>query len=186
MELDNKLNKMAKDFWSLIEKCATVYRNNELVKFQNNFEQFTHSYVEQYKYILDNYMKDKKESLDRHKVAAIIIIAIIETEILKPKTPDENFTGNYALAVDVALNYMLDEINEIFKKNDTQQIEGYIFPKATTCKTEYYKIFYRNLYYIDKNRKWTLNPLDVAERLFLLEYITLLENKIDPNTIHWK
>lgn len=186
MELDNKLNKMAKDFWSLIKKSASVYENNELVKFQDNFEQFRSSYVEQYKYILDNYMKDKNESLDRHKVAAIIIIAIIKAAVLKPKTLDEKFTGNYALAVDVALNYMLDEVNEILRENDKQRIEGYVFPKATTCKTEYYKIFYRNIYYIEKNAEWTLNPLDIAERLFLLEYITLLENKMDPNTIKWK
>lgn len=187
MDLDDKLNKMASDLWSLVRKSVSVYQNEKLVVFQDRSKEFTSSYVEQYKNILENYMKNKEESLDRHKVAAIVIIAVIKAKVLASQKSNDKFTGNYALAVDVALNYMLDEVNEILKKQKSQQqLEGYVFPTATTCNTEYYKIFYRNLYYINTNPDWRLNPLDIADRLFLLEYITLLEKGIDPNSIKWQ
>lgn len=186
MDLNEKLNQMASDLWSLVRKSASVCQNEELVVFHDRSKEFTSSYVEQYKNILENYMKHKKESLDRHKVAAIVIIAVIKAKVLTPQKSSDKFTGNYALAVDAALNYMLDEVNEILKQEDQQQLEGYVFPTATTCNTEYYKIFYRNLYYIDTNPDWRLNPLDIADRLFLLEYITLLEKGIDPKSIKWQ
>lgn len=186
MKLENKLDKMAEDFCELIKKIANVYiQNNNEMEFEDNSKEFKSLFIEQYKYILNNYMKENDKSLDRHKVAAIVIITIIKLHILKIKNPNEKFTGNYALAIDVALNYMLDEINEILIQKNGQTIEGYDFPIATNCNTEYYRIFYRNLYYIDNNPEWTLNPLDIADRLFLLEYITLLKKDIDPRSVKW-
>lgn len=186
MILDDTLKSMAKDFKLLIERSVSIYASDDRVIFKHNFDKFNACYVEQYKYILNEYMKKKEDSLDRHKVAAIIILSVIEAGFLETKSSDPKFTGNYALAVDVALNYMLDEVNEILTQQGQKTLEGFLFPEATTCKTEYYKIFYRNLYYIDKNDKWKLNPLDIADRLFLIEYIMLLKRGIDPNIIKWK
>lgn len=39
----------------------------------------------------------------------------------------------------------------------------------------------RNLYYAKTDYK--LNPLDLADRLFLVEYIALMKEGIDPDTL---
>ena len=130
-------------------------------------------------------MKDSSKPLDRHKIAAILIISTIRTDVLKSTKKNENdiFIGNYILATEVGLSYMLQILNEELEKRELPPIEKYYFPEAFSCKTDYSKIFYRNLYFSNENADWGLNPLDIAERLFLLEYITLLKNEIDTSIL---
>lgn len=187
MELDDTLNQMADDFWDLVQKGAKIYgRADSSVKVHKKKDAFKKTYVDLYKEISAKYMKNFKEPLDRHKVAAILIISVIKADILSVKENTERFTGNYALAVEVGLNYMMDELNRRLQKKGQRTLESYNFPTPWTCDTPYYRIFYRNLYYADKNEKWGLNPLDIAEKLFLLEYITLLKNDIDPEILQEK
>ena len=52
-------------------------------------------------------------------------------------------------------------------------------PNAISCNTSFEDIMIRNLVYAEDNPKWGLNPLAIAENLFLLEYITIIQKGID-------
>ena len=182
--LDNLINKL----WDLIEqgKDSVTYKRNYIKYDKDSKERFKNSFEKLYIFIAQNYMKDSAEPLDRHKVSAITIVAMLNAKIFSCKkiNADETFFGNYTLATDVALIYMLSEMNKRLKEKGQKEVGGYIFPQAMSCATEYYIIFYRNLYYAHNNKEWNLNPLDIAERLFLLEYITLEKNGIDPSILN--
>lgn len=144
-------------------------------------------YKENFKRLYDivvQYMESKENPLDRHKIASIIMISIIQTDVIKSLRKEGVFVGKYILATEVGLSYMLGELNDKLECKGVQRLEKYIFPKAMSCPTDYFRIFYRNLYYAHNNKEWNLNPLDIAERLFLLEYITLEKNGIDPSILN--
>lgn len=179
MEFDKKLQQMALELWNLVKKGKDVIiLQSKDIKFDDKSSQFCKYFCDSYKEIQDRYMREAEE-LDRHKVAAIMIISIIKTSPLSVKASSKEFMGNYVLATDAGLNYMLDDLNRVLKDNNLQCIQEYFFPDALACDTYYYKIFYRNLYYTDKNESWCYNPLELADKLFLFEYITLIENQID-------
>lgn len=129
------------------------------------------------------YMEDEKLPLDRHKIASIIIVSALTANVLESTNENGIFLGNYILATEVALSYMLGELNEILKEQEQKTVDSFFFPKAISCNTNYFRIFYRNLYYSQNNAEWGLNPLDMAERLFLLEYMTLVKNNINPEIL---
>lgn len=156
---------------------------NTSKEVRKNFEK-TFSSI--YNEISLGYMKNEKEALDRHKVAAIIMISIIRNPIIQSKDETKckgTFLGNYSFATDCGFSYMLTELNNKLRSNGEKSVVNFYFPEAQACSTDYYNIFYRNLYFANNNEKWGLNPLDIAERLFLLEYITLEKSEIDPNIL---
>ena len=53
----------------------------------------------------------------------------------------------------------------------------YIMPRALVCETDYETIICRNLYYA--KTYYDLNPIDLANTLFLLEQFTLLKLDVD-------
>lgn len=180
--MGKELKPLMNQLWKIISDGIDTLKSQDSYIIENNDikEKFEKSFQNLYVQILQNYMDVKTETLDRHKVAAILLISIIETDILRSEHNSKKiFMGNYILASDTALTYMLSELNSRLKSKQQNIINSYYFPEALACETNYYRIFYRNLYYIDKSNTWTMNPLDLAERLFLLEYITLKENKID-------
>lgn len=149
-------------------------------------KKFQKKFIDLYHEISNKFMEDPTGALDRHKVAAIIMITIIDIDLLQSKLPNgktsdnKSYYGKYILAMNSGLDYLLGEINNVLKKEKTgKQLSTYYFPKATSCHTDYSKIFFRNLYYAEKNYK--LNPLDIAERLFLLEQLTFMKFDIDPS-----
>ena len=181
--LDNLINKL----WNCIYQGAQIIEsNNEYVTYNKKSKDiFKQMFKQLYTYIVNNYMEDDKEALDRHKVAAISIIATINAEVILSNKDDENeiFFGNYTLGIDCAFQYMLSELNKRLEEKGEKHIEGYFFPEAMACETNYYRIFYRNLYFANDNKQWGLNPLDIAERLFLIEYMTLEKKEIDPKIL---
>lgn len=151
---------------------------------ENNKKKFEEIFNQYYKKITEQYMAEDNEALDRHKVASIYMISIIQSQIMvAPDNTEEKFMGIYVLATDCGLVYMLQDLNEKLSKLGEKQIDQYYFPSAMACETEYYRIFYRNLSYIDKDEEFRFNPLDMADRLFLIEYLTLKENGINPDIL---
>lgn len=147
---------------------------------------FEDEFLRLYKKICSEYMLEDTEALDRHKVAAISMISIIKCNMLKGENADSHnkkFMGNYILATDCGFAYMLKELNKKLQDLGQKKIEKIFFPEAMACETNYYRIFYRNLYFANNEEAWGLNPLDIAERLFLLEYMTLEKNGIDPSIL---
>lgn len=153
---------------------------------QNAFDKYKKIFKDKYDFIKINFMKSSVSALDRHKVASIIIASIIESDsvIYNQKISDGKvFFGKYQIAVSVGLSYMLDQLNEMLAKK-SNKIEKYWFPEAFSCKTPYFDIFARNLYFTHEKTNWNLNLLDIAEILFLLEYMTLQKNGIDPSLLN--
>lgn len=173
--------------WETIYIGANIMCNEDKqIKFNaESKEKYMKTFEVLYEQICNDYMEDNKMPLDRHKIAAIIIVSILKAEVLGTVELNEEkvFTGNYVLATEVSFSYMLGELNAKLKEENQKEIEDFVFPQAMSCKTDYFKIFYRNLFFANSNSEWGLNPLDIAERLFLVEYITLIEKKIDPNIL---
>lgn len=146
---------------------------------------FCSLFRELYDKIKDKYMKDSVYYLDRHKVAAITIVAIIRSNAIKPlkDSSDEMlFIGKELIATEVALSIMCTLLNEKLSAIGHQKrISAYYLPEAMSCTTPYILIFVRNLIYAQ--RDYVLNPLDLAEKLFLLETISLIKYGIDPQLL---
>lgn len=185
--MENKLKNLLEKIWNLVDCGAESMKMKEpLIQYnKKSRDKFNQYFVESYKQITEDYMENSEEALDRHKVAAIAIVSIIKANVVTcDDVQDDNvFFGNYTLAVDCSLTYMLFEMNKRLRTKGEKAVDSYSFPQAMACETDYYMIFYRNLYYANNNPEWGLNPLDIAERLFLLEYMTLEKNGIEPSIL---
>ncbi len=176
--------------WDSVYAGAQLMHNNDgnlkINTSKSYQEAFEKNFMELYEGIQKNYMKNCDEPLDRHKVAAIVMISIIKCNILEVENnsnTEKTFMGNYILATNCGLAYMLTELNRKLENLEKDKIKKFFYPQAMACETDYYRIFYRNLYFTHTNKAWGLNPLDIAERLFLLEYMTLEKNNIEPSIL---
>lgn len=183
------MNATTENIWQLldvsVEKLQEKDSNIELDSESKN--EFDSIFKKNIKKIKKNYMKTKVKNLDRHKVAAIIIFSILKSKAVKYEgnvKKGEIFIGQYVIAASVGFTYMQSCLNTALEKKGQKPIEKYCFPTPMSCNREYFEVFCRNLYYADTGKEWGLNPLDIADRLFLLEYYTLIKNDIDPSILN--
>lgn len=172
--------------WIAVEETANRYRQKDKkITFNGTIAKFKTGFIERYNKIMNGYMKDDVRELDRHKIVAIMIIVCIEDQIITytGRTDRLISLAPYTIAVEAGLNWMIKGLNRELSKANCNCTPGqYFMPTAFTCPTPYFDIFCRNLYYAETH--WNgLNPLDIAERLYLLEYITLQQNRIDPEIL---
>lgn len=159
-------------------------------KFPNNFEYnengksiFDKSFDRYFNDIKDKVMLPEARGLDSHKIAAVVICSIIKADALKVSVCDYEkdkriFDGNEKIAVKVGLGYMAAALKKIMKgTQEESKFTEYIMPKAIMCETDYMTIICRNLYFA--KTYYQLNPIDLANTLFLFEQLTLLQNKVD-------
>lgn len=183
--IDEALNYV----WRELKDSYIYYSNfdKKLIFVEENKADFIARFHEIYSNTKDKYMRKNVVELDRHKVVAAQITACIETNLITRKVnKGEVFLGLYMIALEVALNWMIIGLNDELKKvGIVKKIDRYIMPDAFACSTRYFDIFARNLYYSHVKGNG-LNPLDIAEKLFLLEYITLLKNDIDPTILKYQ
>jgi hypothetical protein len=133
-------------------------------------------------------MREGTDNLCRHKVAAVAIKSIVDAQLIYMENipGDCIFIGLYRVAVNIGLSYMINRLNcHLAELKVGKVIERCTMPIAFSCDTPYIEIFARNLYYTKENNQ-DINVLDVADRLFLLEYITLQDNGIDPELLRVK
>lgn len=172
--------------WILLDEEYSKYsEKNANLKFDKNAkDKFRALFEQKYEHIMKTYMDKSVENLDRHKVAALIIISLLELSPISLDNLDEQylFIANELIALKTGLAYMTKKLNEkLSEKNINKSMEKFIFPEAQSCNTSYMDIMCRNLYYARNDYK--LNPLDLAERLFLVEYISLLKSGINPDAL---
>lgn len=135
----------------------------------NAKEDIWNKYTQLNKQCKDNFMSETVERIDRHKIAACYILAIIKSQplILTPN-PDENLpedtvvTINEHLAITVGLSILCAYMRH---SNSKIHPKGLILPKAT--HGEYRKVFALELYYTKKYDMY--NILSLSNTLFLLE-----------------
>ncbi len=167
-------------------RIACKFAENEEIWFDETKRELYERKCNELIAIVNQYMDESSDILDRHKMAAILIIAIIKSEplVCKKVNSDYVFVANYVIATEIGLSYMRELFNETLEELGENLIDKYFFPESWTCENDYFRVFYRNLYFTDTNIEWGLNPLDIAEKLFLLEYITLLKKGVNPEKLN--
>lgn len=180
------MTPLIENVWDLLNHEYNKYnQKNPNFKFDNTKkENFKQMFFWKYNNVKTKYMDASVEDLDRHKVAALIIISLLEIDAISYDSLDEDciFIGAELLALKIGLAYMVEKLNEkLFLKGYDRKIEKINFPDAQSCNTSYMDIMCRNLYYAKTD--YELNPLDLADRLFLVEYVTLLKEGIDPDIL---
>lgn len=169
--LENTVDQLSK------QTAGIVLNKDSYKKFDDNFRQA-------YKEIKEHYMDNNVKNLDRHKVASIIIVSILKSDAIVYQGKNEQnkeFFGQYLIATSVGITFMQNQLNTILVEKNEQPIKKLWFPDPLSCDTPYFEILCRNLYFSNNNSNWGLNPLEIAEKLFLLEYVTLEKCGIDPH-----
>ncbi len=127
------------------------------------------------KIFLDEYDDVKKQSmdssvkyLDRHKVAAIIVISIIKANFLEYSSENKNkqFILPYQFAFSAGLSYMQYEYNHELIAAGKKTIECFSFP-PTLCGDKYLDYMVRVLF--DNDKRNDMNILNMANTFFLIE-----------------
>lgn len=180
------MTPLIENVWDLIKEESKVYTNSNpsFVFDEDKAEKFKEIFRTNYKKIKEKYMLPSVNSLDRHKVASIIIVSLLETDAISYQDldPQNIFIGAELLAVKTGLAYLVEKLNEkLSEKGAQKKIEMFKLPNAQSCETPYIEVMCRNLYYAKND--YVLNPLDLAERLFLVEYIALTKEGIDPDIL---
>lgn len=182
------MKKAIDSIWESIEKAKEIYSKNNDILFDVSPEKkasFDKQFRKTYKEVKDNYMTKDVIALDRHKVASIIICTIITENIISLKKKTEKntiFLGSEMIALSIGLSYMQRSLNDILQElSIPKKVNGYYMPTAMACTTDYFDILARNLYF--SKRDFVLNPLDLADKLFLIEYLTLKNEMIDPQLL---
>lgn len=174
------------DFWNQKEK------SQQLIFHSERKEKFIEAFAEHYEFIMDNFMTTETKALDTHKQVAIMLVSAWEANAIEQVSCEEGQIplGCQAVLLDVAFSYLEQSINKKLEDIKVRPIKLRL-PKALACDTSYFNILRRMLYYElvlegEQNNKgycMAYNILDWSDRFFLLEYITLLENGIDPMLI---
>lgn len=162
---------------------TTFERHKKRVKdieFNDDFDKFELYFNEEYDGFCKKHMKQKAKSLDRHKVAAIIVVAAMRAQLISSKEIAKSGYLNLItekIITEVAFAWIKNELNLKISKNDPSlKVDSLSMPEAFSCDTPYFYIFCRNLYYSYNDNY--LNVLELAEKLFLIEYIVVKEHKI--------
>jgi len=201
VSLEEKTKSLASGIWDLykstfkdteyndINKCCLSIKEDAKDLFVNNFNT-------RYLYVLKMYMKEDTIELDRHKVAAIAVIELVLSEALDGVSleidGDEKDIRihRYLLASQTGFRFLLHQLNKKLVDFCLAPLDEFHSPEIFTCpENNYLHVFARNLHFVSKRAGCddrfvtSLNELDLAEKLYLLEYITLLKNNISPTIL---
>lgn len=172
--------------WDSLKSEVEFYKKKDPnIEFATEkFEDFGKAFRVLYNHIKDEYMEESVDNLDRHKVAAIIIVVTLECELITYKKvlkDNQVFLGQEMIVAQLALSWMLRNLNEVLEEKGQQPVRSYHMPEAFACPTPYFEILCRNLYF--SKRDYVLNPLDIAEKLYLIEYITVFKKGRDLSVL---
>lgn len=178
------MRKTTEQFWDAIARgCRENYSTEYLPLYL--MEDLKGKYFsqcdDQYNNYKTKFMKPEVKNLDRHKVAAILVVEGISLNIIHcDKIPEEQvFIGQEKILLTYALRYIMRDFNNIISGSGFEHMKQFVLPEAFSCKTKYIDIMCRNLIYARKagmlaNSEFSLNiEMELAEKFFLLEYIAI-------------
>lgn len=176
--------------WEAIENAYNGYKEiyTTLIFHSDKFGEFEQTFNKRYEDIKTRFMKEQTNTLDSHKQAAILTISCLESKVIEHKVDNNKISiVPQMIAINIGLSYMKDCMNRTLKKKGWKvQIEKYYFPLAIACTTPYGEIMCRILYHEQREDDMNFNVLELADRYFLLEYITLLQLNVEPITLREK
>lgn len=183
------LNVAINGTWESLKRAVEHYKkmDKQLVFDENKQQIFYDHFQTSYTSVMNAHMDSTVSELDRHKVAAVIIEATLSTGVIQREGSNYGrvFMGQEMIAAEVAFEWMMLRFKKKLEELDLNFDETtYHMPIAFACDTPYFDVFCRNLYFSKEAKK--LNVLDIANTLFLLEYVTLLKYDIDPQLLHGK
>lgn len=174
------------DFWNKKEDSA------QLIFHLERRGEFIDIFAKYYESIKKQFMTPDTKALDTHKQVAIMLLSAWEANAIEQVPCEEGQIplGCQAVILDVALSYLEQSINKKLADIKVRPINLKL-PEALACDTSYFNILRRMLYYElflggqqgSKGYRMSYNILEWSDRFFLLEYIALLENGIDPKLI---
>lgn len=177
--------------WSAITEMYEKYKIGypTLVFHNDRKKDFDELFKAEYKKVMDTFMTKETDKLDSHKQAALLIICCLKLDIIEHSlgNKDEISIVPQLIAMNIGLSYMLLCLNDRLKEQDVKKkIERYYMPIATACDTPYPEILCRILYQEQHEPDMDFNVLELSDRLFLLEYINLLQYGIEPQSLKKK
>ncbi len=189
--MSNNNWKIIDSVWPIISEGYKNYKKTypELIFHDEMKEQFNSLYQKKYRDIMNRFMTDDTNILDSHKQAALLTICCLQLNIVEypeqlQNKGDELCIIPQIIAINVGLSYMLQCLNDLLQaKKIHKHIRQYYFPVALACNTPYDKIICRILYLEQHEDDMDFNVLELADRYFLLEYINLLQHRIEPSML---
>lgn len=171
--------------WLEIENaCKQYHEQYPSLKFNGDkYDDFRNLFQTKYDDIMGRFMKESTKELDPHKQAALLTICCLETNVIEHEVDESKEMSilPQLIAIEVGLDYMKKCLNtRLWQNGILIKIEDYYFPVAIACETPYIEIMCRILYYEQTEPDMSLSVLEWADRYFLLEYITLLQRRIEP------
>lgn len=177
----------------LIESKKIMKDDPSIVMYTDSEKLFHQNFNYYHSLIIDKFMKLRDKHLDRHKIAAIIICSILKSDILgiacgqeSNQTIDDIFLANEKLALNIALSDMyqrlLSECGDGKIPYD-KIFSDYVFPVPLSCDRDYTEVICRDLYFSKKY--FELDPLSIANFLFLLEAYSFDASNIEININKW-
>lgn len=168
-------------YWKAISKhCESLSTGKDSMYIDNSLEEkYVVNCDEAYELCKSKEMSSDVVNLDRHKVAAILVIEASKLDVIKRKdgriadTDDEWFIGVQKILLISAISYLAQEINRIIEASgkDIPKMKQFKMPEAFSCKTSYIDIMSRLLRNeLDDDRLYVLSW---SEKFFLLEYIAI-------------
>ena len=161
----------------IIKYCEICMREDQsLVLYTDAEELFYKNFKYFHSYIVKNFMKMEDENLDRHKIASVIICAILESNIVgickseRDKLDNNIFLANEKIALNVGLCEMHRLLEKEFEAGNIPYeriFEQIALPDPLSCNRDYTEVICRDLYFSKKH--YVLNPISLANFLFLLE-----------------
>lgn len=178
-----------KKTWDALRSaCNQISASSDISFREEAYSQFEKQFYYYYDLVLKQFMTEDTTELDEHKQAAVIVISAIESNAIQQTVQvNEIPLAPYAIALQVGLSFLLDRINEKLQIAGESLIKEFQLPAPIACNTPYFESLCRMLYYEDsKAEKYgidypmTFNIIDWSDRFFLLEYILLQKNKVNP------
>lgn len=166
------------------EKSGVTFREEQRDQFEKNFERY-------YNLFRTDFMTEKTTELDEHKQAAVIIVSAIEAGAIHQEVRKGMIAlAPYAVPLNVSLYFLLDRINEKLKKAGEKEITEFLLPFPLACDTPYFESLCRILYLENGGAEeegiaypMSFSLVEWADRFFLLEYILLQQNSINPSQL---
>ncbi|MBD5543249.1 MAG: hypothetical protein HDR01_03120 [Lachnospiraceae bacterium] len=180
-------NSYEKIWEVVINPTIQDYQNrySEIVVSYNAKEAIWQEYVNLNRHVKLTYMRDAGGKLDRHKVCACYMYAIIKANVLSCRLADSDTEQSYLalnenLAITVGMSVLRafvlssincnEELSEATKASLGKRVDdGIIFPDCN--HGDYRNNFASELHYTKKENNY--NVLSLANILFLLEIHTL-------------
>lgn len=183
------MTPVIKKTWAALQSAYNQISGGQDISFHEEaYPQFEEKFMYYYNLVLKQFMTEDTKELDEHKQASVIIISAIESNVIQQTVQaDEIPLATYAIALQVGLSFLLDRINDKLKIVGEDPIKEFELPFPLACNTPYFESLCRMLYYEDSKIEkhgidypMTFNIVDWSDRFFLLEYILLQKNKVNP------